>query len=71
MALVLALYLLLCVRVTADVCAGRQKGRFFCRRGRADVPRPVTEYSRAKVRRFPLPVRKSQQKIRDGRRAPC
>ena len=27
MALVLALYLLLCVRVTADVCAGAAKGQ--------------------------------------------
>ena len=48
MALVLALYLLLCVRVTADVC--ERADCLFCRRGRADVPRTGERpYSRAKA----------------------
>ena len=80
MALVLALYLLLCVRVTADVCAGAAKGQIVFS---ADVGALMFHaqvnghiHGRKLSMRFPLPAlkRNPAQKgfARDGRwRAPC
>lgn len=80
MALVLALYLLLCVRVTADVCAGAAKGQIVFS---ADVGALMFHaqvnghiHGRKLSMRFPLPALKGNlaQKgfARDGRwRALC
>lgn len=80
MALVLALYLLLCVRVTADVCAGAAKEQIVFS---ADVGALMFHaqvnghiHGRKLSMRFPLPAlkRNPAQKgfAMDGRwRAPC
>lgn len=64
MALVLALYLLLCVRVTADVCAGAAKGQIVFS---ADVGALMFHaqvnghiHGRKLSMRFPLPALKKK-----------
>ncbi|MFR2150096.1 MAG: hypothetical protein ACLS7Z_05900 [Christensenellales bacterium] len=66
MALVLALYLLLCVRVTADVCAGAAKGQIVFS---ADVGALMFHaqvnghiHGRKLSMRFPLPALKETRR---------